>query len=130
MTDAPSAPAGERIVVPPGHGSSSGGCCAGTLSRITQRLDIRIPEPLSRSIKTQFSIRKSAPKHVPLIFAASVCATLGGSWWGISHMVALGDMVMFYGQWREILGYNDAKFFDMSRRSGSKAARQQTFWSR
>ena len=33
------------------------------------------PEPLRRSIKMHFSIRKSAPKHVPLIFAASVCAT-------------------------------------------------------
>ena len=75
MTDAPSTPAGGQIIVPPGHGSSSGGCCAGTLSRITQRLDVRIPEPLSRSIKTHCSIRKSAPKHVPLIFAASVCAT-------------------------------------------------------
>ena len=43
----------------------------------TERLDTfeRSKEPLSRSIKLHFLVRKSAPKHVPLIFAASVCAT-------------------------------------------------------
>ncbi len=66
-----------------------------------------------------FFIRKSAPKHVPPIFAASVCATLGGSWWGISHTVALGDMVMFYGQWQVILGFYDAMFLGMDWWNGS-----------
>ena len=59
-------------------------------------------------------------KHVPLIFAASVCATF--SWarkWYISHTDALGDGVMFYKQWQVFFGYYDAVIFDMDRWSGS-----------
>ena len=73
-----------------------------------------------------FAIRKSAPKHVPLIFAASVCATYrGGRKLCISHTVALGDMAMFYGQWQVIFSFYDAMFSDMDWWSGSKAARQR-----
>ena len=46
--------------------------------------------------------------------------------WGISHTVALGDMVMFYGQWQVILGFYDAMFLGMDWWNGSKAALQQT----
>ena len=67
-----------------------------------------------------FFIRKSAPMRVPLIFAASVCATFWEEWrWCISHAGALGDVEWFYEQWQVFFGYYDAVFFDMDRWCGS-----------
>ena len=61
--------------MPSGHGLSRIWSWRGNaLPRPTEALHHH-PEPLRRSIKMHFSIRNSAPKHVPLIFAASVCAT-------------------------------------------------------
>ena len=113
MTDNPR-PLRKQVIVPPGHGPCIENSCRGNALPHSTEARHRIPEPLGRSIKTQFSIRKSAPKHVPLIFAASVCATYrGGRKLCISHMVALGDMAMFYGQWQEIFSFYDTMFLDM-----------------
>ena len=76
MTDTPPHPAGEQVVRPlwAGFGPSQGIAAAETLSHPREAQQL-LPEPLSRSIKMHFSVRKSAPKHVHLIFPASVCAT-------------------------------------------------------
>ena len=76
MTDTPPHPAGEQVVRPlwAGFGPSQGTAAAETLSHPREAQHL-LPEPLSRSIKMRFSVRKSAPKHVHLIFPASVCAT-------------------------------------------------------
>ena len=74
MTDNPR-PLRKQVIVPPGHGPCIENSCRGNALPHSTEARQRIPEPLGRSIKTLFSIRKSAPKHVPLIFAASVCAT-------------------------------------------------------
>ena len=76
MTVAPPHPAGEQVIRPlwAGFGPSQGTAAAETLSHPREAQHL-LPEPLSRSIKMHFSVRKSAPKHVHLIFPASVCAT-------------------------------------------------------
>ena len=76
MTDAPSVPAGEQIIVPRrARAEPVVNAAAGTLSHIPERHYIIILSLSAGAIKMHFPIRKSAPKHVPLIFAASVCAT-------------------------------------------------------
>ena len=52
-----------------------GPAAAGTLSRIPQRHYFIVLSLSAGAIKIHILKRKSAPKHVPLIFAASVCAT-------------------------------------------------------
>ena len=86
---------------------------AGTLSHSTEALHHH-PEPLSRSYKNGFFIRESAPKHVHLIFPASVCATLR---WGRRRCVSHTDSGVdkFYEQWQVFFGYYDAVFFIMGR---------------
>ena len=58
-----------------GMGGARRIAAAGTLSHIPQRHYIIILSLSAGAIKTHFFISNSAPKHVPLIFAASVCAT-------------------------------------------------------
>ena len=115
MTDIPSPPAGEQVIVPPGHGwCIDGPAAAGTLSHIPQRHYIIILSLSAGAIKNEFFIRESAPKHVHLIFPASVCATLR---WGRRRCVSHTDsgVEKFYEQWQVFFGYYDAVFFIMGR---------------